>query len=116
VIFTKAALTATSLFLIFIATVARANERVEICAEYTDTGRRYHVTAIATSGIELDLATQSHDYNVRARYIVIFWAQDQASVIEMGTGFIAPSHFAHSGTDQEGRSWEISWYSPAKCR
>jgi hypothetical protein len=103
-------------FFVLIAPVAVvASDRIEICAEYTDTGRTYHVTAISTTGLELNQATHSRNYNSIGRYIVIFWAQDQASVIEMGGVFVAPSHFASSGTDQEGRSWEISIYSPVKC-
>jgi hypothetical protein len=112
----RCAISIAAVFALFILVMpSLASEQVEICAEYTDTGRLYHVTAISTTGLELNQATHSRNYNSIGRYIVIFWAPDQASVIEMGGVFVAPLHFASSGTDQEGRSWEISIYSPAKC-
>jgi YD repeat-containing protein len=90
-----------------------ASERVDICAVYSNTGSTYHVTAIAIAGSELNQATHSFNYNSLGHYIVIFWAQDQATVIEM-SGFPGrPSFFQQSGT--EGRSWEISAYSPMNC-
>jgi hypothetical protein len=94
--------------------VAIASDQVDICAQYVDTGKAYHVTAISTYGTELNGATHSFNYNSLSRYIVIFWAQNQASVIDMGPIF-SPSYIGSTGTDQEGRSWDISAYSPATC-
>src|SRR6516164_1559992 len=45
-------------------------------------GKTHHVTAVTTSGSKLNQATHSHNYNSLSRYVVIFWAQDQASVID----------------------------------
>ena len=90
-----------------------AGERVDICAQYTATGKSYHVSAISTTGSELNEATRSDNYNSLAHFIVIFWAPDQASVIEIdGSG---PSPYGSAGIDQEGRSWQISSYSPWVC-
>jgi hypothetical protein len=59
-------------------------------------------------------ATNSFNYNSLSRYIVIFWAQNQASVTDMGPIF-SLTYIGGDGTDQEGRSWEISAYSPVIC-
>jgi hypothetical protein len=45
-------------------------------------GKTYHVTATTTTGSELNQATHSHNYNSLSRYVVIFWAQDKASVFD----------------------------------
>src|SRR5262249_40762359 len=72
-------------FVTFIASAAvKASEQVDICALYVDTGRSYHVTATAMYGSELNGATHSLNYNMPSRYVVIFWAQNQASIIDMG--------------------------------
>jgi len=108
---TVIAVGAVALFLIGISglvTQTVAGERVDICAQYTATGKSYHVSAISTTGSELNQATRSFDYNSLARFIVIFWAPDQATVIEMQGIFLGPSFFASAGIDQEGRSWQIS--------
>jgi hypothetical protein len=68
---------------------ALANEQVDICAQYNATQRSYHVTANWVRGDELNAATHSLDYNPLSQYIVIFWAQNQASVIEMDPLFLA---------------------------
>lgn len=94
---------------------ASASEQVDICAVYSNTGSLYHVTATAISGSELNQATNTFNYNVFGHYIVIFWAQDQATVIEMSGISGTPSFIQESGTDQQGRSWEISAYSPMFC-
>ncbi len=109
-------LTATlfALLSVIAPTVVVASERVDVCAQYTNSGQNYHVTAISTYGSELNGATHSFNYNSLSRYIVIFWAQNQASVIDMGPIF-SPSYIGSPGTDQEGRPWSISAYSPVMC-
>jgi hypothetical protein len=106
-----------ALALLTVITAARAiaEERVDICAQYSATGASYHVNAISTTGTELNQATHSFNYNTLSHYIVIFWAQNQATVIEMAGIFSSPTYIQSSGTDQEGRSWEITAYSPVSC-
>jgi hypothetical protein len=94
---------------------AMASEQLDICATYTNTERSYHVQATKRTGAELNSATNSFSYNTFSTYIVIFWAQNQASVIQMD-GFVTfPSVFPMSGSDQEGRPWQIVQYSPWNC-
>ena len=94
---------------------ATASEPVDICAEYSATGKSYHVQATSASGADLNQATHTFNYNALGHYIVIFWDQNQATVIEMQGIFVGPTPFASSGIDQEGRAWEISSYSPMTC-
>jgi hypothetical protein len=94
---------------------AQGEERVDVCAVYSDTGRTYHVNAIFATGSDLNQTTHTFNYNVLGRYIVIFWAQNQASVIQMNALFGGPSYISSIGFDQEGRSWQISAYSPLVC-
>jgi hypothetical protein len=108
------AVSAAALFALFIfVRPAAATEQMDICAVYTDTGRSYHVTANVMYGSELNGATNSLNYNMASRYVVIFWAQGQASVIDMGSIFMPG--ISNPGWDQEGRAWSISMYSPASC-
>ena len=95
--------------------MAVAGERVEICAQDSATGQTYHVTAISTNGSELNEATDTLNYNFLNHYIVILWAHDRTSIIEMDGAFVGPTYIQRGGTDQKGRSWEISAYSPVAC-
>jgi len=104
-----------SLLSIVIVSKAVASERVDVCAQYTNTGKMYHVTAISTNGTELNQETHTFIYNTLSHYIVIFWAQNQASVIEMGAPFYLTSYIGSTGFDQEGRPWQILAYSPVTC-
>lgn len=102
-------------FALPLAVAAMASEQVDICAVYTNSGSSYHVTATVISGSELNAATNSFTYDLIGHYIVIFWAQGQATVIEMNSITGIPGPMQESGTDQEGRSWEISSYSSIFC-
>lgn len=110
------AILAVAFFALFpVIAPAVAAEQVDICAQYTSTGKSYHVTATSETGAELNQATQTFNYNSFGQYIVIFWTQNQASVIEMLGVFGGPTYIPNSGTDQEGRTWQISAYTPVIC-
>jgi hypothetical protein len=95
---------------------ALAGDRIDVCATYMNSGKSYHVQAISTTGSELNSATHTFDYQSWSKYVVIFWAENQATVIEMGYGYYGiPGIYGSDGTDQENRPWSISSYSPYKC-
>ncbi len=102
-------LVAGVLALVFLlsAPCALAYQAVNVCAEYTNTGQRYAVEAIETSGNELNRRTQSYRYSSFSQYVVIFWGPGEASVIELDSSF-GLSSLGSSGTDQNGRRWRIS--------
>ena len=93
--------------LLLVQTPGFSEERKEICAEYVSTGKKYKVQGIEMSGFELNSATTSLNYNILSKYIVIFWAPGQASVIELDSPF-GVSLFETSGRDQSGRQWSVS--------
>ena len=86
-----------------------AAEKVKVCAKYRanygwSTG--YKVEANVLNGSELNAATNSMNYNAISTYVVIFWDEGQASVIELDFPFL--SMVGQTGTDQQGRQWEIA--------
>lgn len=89
--------------------MAIAPERVVVCAKYrTNYGwsKGYKVEATITKGSQLNQVTSSFNYNVLSTYVMIFWDEDEASVIEMD--FPILTVVGQSGEDQQGRQWEIA--------
>lgn len=66
----------------------------------------YDVRATVLDGYELNQKIQSMSYNNISKYVVIFWQQHDASVIELSMPFIGVAE--QDGRDQEGRAWEVS--------
>jgi len=97
--------------LILITTVVSqsfAYEVVQVCARYLNSNKAYTVEAQVYDGGDLNRRTNSFNYDYFSTYVVIFWAQGQATVIDMGSligGTIGP--FGARGTDQQGRPWEV---------
>jgi hypothetical protein len=97
------------LILVAAASSAAASERAIVCAKYdTQSGwsSGYKVSATITKGSELNQATHSLNYVSYSTYVVIFWSQNEASVILMDFPYL--STFPQNGTDQEGRRWEVA--------
>jgi hypothetical protein len=80
---------------------------VNVCAEYTNTGKKYEVEAQVVSGAELNRRTQSYDYETYTTYVVIFWAENQVSIIGLDFGG-GPSLLGSDGVDQQGYPWNVS--------
>ena len=108
--------TATLFWALIVPAIGVASERVNICAQFSATGQAYHVRAVSTNGSELNETTDSLKYNLLSSYIVISWAEDRTTVIEMDGPFSRPTYGQTRGTDQEGHLWEISAYSPVACK
>ena len=90
---------------------AVAMDKVEACAKYeTQDGwsHGYQVEARVGYGSDLNEATGTLNYQAFATYVVIFWAQNQASVIKLNFGFGMLSYIESEGIDQEGRHWKVS--------
>ena len=60
------------------------------------------------SGNILNSRTESYSYNVYSTYAVIFWSNEQASVIELQNFYGSFHAYGTNGTDQEGRTWQLS--------
>lgn len=78
-----------------------------VCAKYMGTGKEYKVNAQIMAGTELNRRANTYNYSSYSKYAVIFWAQDQVSIIELDyPGSV--SAFGTSGKDQRGYKWELS--------
>jgi len=87
---------------------AFAYEVLDVCATYLNTGKSYKVQGQKYKGTELNQRTNSYNYNYYSTYFVIFWSQDQASVIELDSIYGSISHLGTWGTDQRGYEWKLS--------
>ena len=90
------------------ASSAYGKERAEVCAKYrTPNGwsQAYKIDATIISGYELNQATSSYNYQGYDTYVVIFWGQDEASVIQMDSPYV--TYVDETGYDQQGRAWQI---------
>jgi hypothetical protein len=105
--------------LVLATTVAEARYRIRAKVRYdTQDGRSkwYTVEVTMLTGSELNTATKSFRYRGFSNYAVIFWDQNEASVIRVRTVLICGMEFEEScmpilgrmkGTDQQDREWEI---------
>jgi hypothetical protein len=114
------------LLLIFsFALSAHAEYREPCTVVYTATGKSYRVTCLYVSGFELNQATTSLNYDSLATYAVVFWAQNQATVIRLGginacgtaafAGCVYNTYLGETGTDQEGRGWKVCGQNMVYC-
>ncbi len=98
------------LILIFWAVIynaAYSYEVQEVCATYLNTGKKYKVEGKIMMGSELNTRTNSFSYSSFSKYVAIFWAQNQVTLIELEYSF-GPSILGTKGKDQAGREWEVS--------
>ena len=96
-------------FLIFLSFNAYAVEILDVCATYLNSGKRYKVEGHLLNGSELNQRTNSYKYESWSTYLVIFWSNDQATIIKLdfhiGSGL---SPFGEKGKDQRGYPWQVS--------
>ncbi len=100
---------ALALLLSTVAHCAVAAERATVCAKYrTANGwsSGYKVEATIVKGSELNRAAASVDFKPFSTYVVIFWDNDEASIIEMGWSQL--SFIGQEGEDRRGVKWEIA--------
>lgn len=77
----------------------------------------YTVDVTFMSGTELNRATKTFDYDGFSTYAIIFWDQDEATVIKISSYTGCGTEVKQSciinklsnleGEDQQGRGWEI---------
>ena len=95
------------IFLIFLSFNAFAYEVLDICATYRNSGKKYKVEGNIYKGSELNKRTNSYKYNGYSTYVVIFWSNEQASVIELDYYYGSLGYIGVNGKDQQGYPWEI---------
>lgn len=94
----------------------RRDAKVKYMTEY-GWSKLYDVEVIFMTGYELNTATNTFNYNAYAVYGVIFWAQNQATVIKLSTILLCGSEVTCdcvenslvnlTGYDQDGDKWSI---------
>lgn len=77
----------------------------------------YQVECIYLTGAELNSATATFNYQAFDTYAVVFWKQNEASVIRLKGYFVcgmeatgqcaSMSYMPVKGTDQQGRTWKV---------
>ena len=99
---------------------ARASYREACTVRYeTESGwsTGYQVQCIYITGAELNSATTTFKYQVFDTYAVVFWKQNEASVIRLKGLFVcgmeasnqcaSMTYMPITGTDQQGRTWKV---------
>ena len=85
-------------------------QRIAVCARYATQpfgySKGYEVQATYTDGQELNEATSTFNYMVYAKYVVIFWGDNNASVIKLDIPYLTA--IPTTGKDQEGRTWQVA--------
>ena len=79
--------------------------------------KRYSVNVTFISGLRLNEATRSFDYESFAKYALIFWGEGQATIIRISTFLACNTDISREcitntigdieGKDQEDRDWKI---------
>jgi hypothetical protein len=95
--------------LLLASSFAFASERAIVCAKYKSQSGwsdGYKVDATILNGSELNQATHSFDYESFSTYVVIFWHDNGASMIEMDSPDLTAN--GQEGKDQHGLKWEIT--------
>ena len=79
--------------------------------------KKYYVQVNFLTGYELNQATSSFNYSSYSKYAVIFWGDDQATVIKLNTPLICGMEITCDcldnvytdlvGYDQDGDKWNI---------
>ena len=82
-----------------------------VCVKYqTQSGwsKGYQVDGTVIKGSELNSRTGTYNYEPYSTYVVVFWSQEQASILQLSYYSGSISAYGISATDQEGRSWQVS--------
>ena len=95
------------ILLIFLSFNAFAYEVLDVCATYSNSGKTYKVEGQIYKGTELNQRTNSYDYNSYSTYVVIFWTNAQATIIELDYYFGSLGPMGSDGKDQGGKPWKV---------
>ena len=94
--------------LFLFSSITSSYEVVEVCATYKNSGKKYKVEANVFKGDELNKRTKTYDYNYFGWYVIIFWGDDQATVIELTSAIGGLGVLGNDGVDQRGYPWHVT--------
>lgn len=102
-------LTIISLFFVFASSASRADTTIisDGCVKYLATGKVYNVKVRIIDGE--DLWPKYIWANVLDKYAIVFWSQDEATIINLGV-FGLLSDTGSNGKDLQGREWKVAKY------
>lgn len=86
-------------------------DQVTLCVKYqTQTGwsKGYTVDVNVIKGSTLNRKTGTYNYDSYATYAVIFWSNEQASVIKLNYYSGSFTATGTHGIDQQGRKWKLA--------
>ena len=96
-----------STFALFLSFKAFAYEVRDVCATYSNSGKNYKVEGNIYKGSELNQKTNSFNYTSYSTYVVIFWANDKATINELDHYFGSLGIMGSDGKDKGGYPWNI---------
>ena len=86
-------------------------QKLQLCVKYEAQygwSSGYSVQANVMNGSILNQKTGTFNYNALSTYVVVFWDQGEASIIELSYFFGSFSVVGIEGTDQYGRKWQVA--------
>lgn len=92
------------------ATLNTQNQ-IPLCVKYQKQygwSKGYSVDVNVIKGSTLNRKTGTYDYDSYATYAVIFWSNDQASVIKLNYYSGSFTATGTHGVDQQGRQWKLA--------
>jgi len=95
------------LLIIFLPSLSNADTTIinDGCVKYLATGKVYEVKVQIVDGE--DLWPKYSWANVLTKYAIIFWDNDEATVIDLGVFGLLMDTGA-TGTDLQGRMWKVA--------
>lgn len=87
------------------------SKREKVCVKYeTEYGwsKGYKVEGTILKGSELNSRTGTYNYQSYSTYVVVFWAEDQASILKLAHYYGSIPVTGVTATDQRNRSWKVS--------
>lgn len=95
-------------FIILFSINLHAVEKDIVCIKYqTQNGwsQAYEVEGTILKGFDLNRLTMSNSYTPLSTYVVVFWDNNQATIIESDASMI--TLLESSGKDQKGVMWKV---------
>ena len=97
-----------TLFILFFSSNLIAIEKDVVCIKYqTQSGwsQAYEVEGTILKGFDLNRLTMSNAYKPLVTYVVVFWENNQATIIESDSLMI--TLMESNGVDQNGVTWKV---------
>jgi len=88
-----------------------SGEDAKVCVKYqTQYGwsKGYSVQGTIIKGSDLNRATGTYKYKYASTYVVVFWDQDEASILELQNFIGTLTSVQVNAKDQQNRYWKVA--------